>query len=178
MRTTTERLTRGTSPITSTLLGDWLRITLADESAAMIQLIIDNASDMVQEYTGRSVMICEYRKDFSGDIKWDQLVLPYPYIDTIDKLVWVDIYSVETDITSYSFDIEGILTIPGENYSLTPEYIRCEYTTRPIDDSTISMAILRLAAYLYERRGDCDAGTAMMESGAGALLAPYRRVLL
>ena len=31
-----------------------------------------------------------------------------------------------------------------------------------------------LAAYLYEHRGQCDAGDAISKSGAASLLNPYR----
>ena len=179
MRTTIERLVRGTSPITTALLISWLRIDAADESATMMQMIIDNATDICQEYCGRSLMACQYRKQFSGDIKFNLMLLPYPYIDTIDKFVWIDVDGVETAIADYHWNIEGDLHIEDAPYVVNPERISCEYTTRPLTGAMINTAILRVAEYLYEKRGDCPTSDEIVvRSGAASILAPYRRVIL
>lgn len=178
MRTTLEQLARGTSPITTALLIEWLRIDAADESAVMMQLIIDNATDICQSYVGRSLTICQYRKTWQGDLDYDLMILPFPYIDTIDKFVWIDYYTVETAITEYTINIEGNILIVDAPYVTNPERISCEYTTTPLANSQIDTAILRVAAYLYEKRGDCKSEDIMKESGAGSILAPYRKVLL
>lgn len=38
----------------------------------------------------------------------------------------------------------------------------------------IKSAVLMLAAYLYAHRGACDVGTAIKQSGAASMLAPYK----
>jgi uncharacterized phiE125 gp8 family phage protein len=60
------------------------------------------------------------------------------------------------------------------------EFLVIEYTAGYGDKAQdvpfgIRQAILMTAAYLYEHRGDCESGeSAIMQSGAGAALIPYK----
>lgn len=53
------------------------------------------------------------------------------------------------------------------------------YTSGYSDDDTdvpdgLKMALAQLTTWMYEHRGDCDAGPALMKSGAASTLAPFR----
>lgn len=178
MSTTTERLVRGASLVTPEMLASWLRIDLTDELPDMIALIIDSATDAVQNYSGRSVIDCAYRKTWQGRLN-NTLTLPFPWIDEVTRLDYADKYGALTAITNYNFNIEGDLSIPLAYYMLYDgESVVCEYTTRAFTEGGINIAILKLAAYMYERRGDCDSSEALLLSGAADMLKPFVRVLL
>ena len=178
MITTTKRSVRGASIVTPEMLASWLRIDLTDETPAMIQLLIDASNDAVQNHIGRSVVPCEYRKTWQGKLN-NILVLPFPWIDEITALNYVDRNGIATAITNYNFNIEGDLSIPTRySHLLTGEYIECEYTTTPFTEGGINIAILKTAAYMYERRGDCDSSEALVNSGAADMLKPFVRVFL
>ena len=178
MITTLRRITRGASIVTPDMLASWLRIDLADETPDMIQLLIDASNDAVQNHIGRSVIPCEYRKTWQGKLN-NILVLPFPWIAEVMELNFINRAGISTAITNYNFNIEGDLSIPTTyNHLLTGEYIECEYITTPFTEGGINIAILKLAAYMYERRGDCDSSEALINSGAADMLKPFVRVLL
>ena len=191
MRTSVERLTRGASPVTVNELTAWLRVDSSDESASMFSLLIDASTDAAQEYIGRSIVSGTYRKTWTYSVndcffsapeeykKKYKLEIPYPKISAITSLVWRSSTGVESPITSYVFNVEGNIEIIGTTvFTATITEVICEYETTAMDEAAVKMAILKAAAYMYERRGDCDSAAALSESGAAGLLAPYRRVLL
>ena len=64
------------------------------------------------------------------------------------------------------------ITVHGWDYL---SEIRIEYTAGMVTiPAAIKSAIMMLAAYLYDHRGDCDADGGIKKSGAAMLLRPYR----
>lgn len=64
------------------------------------------------------------------------------------------------------------ITVYGWDYL---SEIRIEYTAGMVTiPDAIKTAIMMLAAYLYDHRGDCDADGGIKKSGAAMLLRPYR----
>lgn len=83
--------------------------------------------------------------------------------------------SVES-ATADDFEFEthsSRLFVDQPEYPLTVEYT-AGYETADVPD-IYKQAIMSLAAFMYEHRGDCDAEQAGRRSGAFGILAPYKR---
>lgn len=83
--------------------------------------------------------------------------------------------SVES-VTADGFEFEthsSRLFVDQPEYPLTVEYT-AGYETADVPD-VYKQAIMSLAAFMYEHRGDCDAEQAGRRSGAFGILAPYKR---
>lgn len=75
------------------------------------------------------------------------------------------------------FDTFPTITFDGDELALDVTYTT-GYGT--IDDVPINikMAVLNLAAYMYEHRGECDAAQALYKSGAADMVASYKTNLV
>lgn len=83
--------------------------------------------------------------------------------------------SVES-ATADDFEFEthsSRLFVDKPEYPLSVEY-KAGYETADVPD-IYKQAIMMLAAFMYEHRGDCDATEAGRRSGAFGILAPYKR---
>lgn len=81
-----------------------------------------------------------------------------------------------TTVTADSFTAEthsSRLFVEKPTYPLTVVY-KAGYKTAKVPE-IYKQAIMMLAAFMYEHRGDCDAEQAGRRSGAFGILAPYKR---
>lgn len=79
-------------------------------------------------------------------------------------------------VTADDFEFEthsSRLFVDQPEYPLTVEYT-AGYEAADVPD-VYKQAIMMLAAFMYEHRGDCDATEAGRRSGAFGILAPYKR---
>lgn len=177
-----------------------------------IQSLIQVAQDLAQEFTSRkfTTTILNGKADdqlaispwWSGVITAPSsavlgpyargLEIPYPPLQTVEKLAFVGIGGVENILAPSSYIVDNsdpdrigrvvlksfasIGNIPQEILSIV-----CNFTAGygPIASdvpAAIRQGVLLLVAYLYDNRGACGDSPdgPMMSSGAAALLRPYR----
>jgi hypothetical protein len=173
MRTSLEILTMGASPVSVAELCAWLRVNQADETPSLLTALLGSATEAVRDYTGRSVTEMTIRKTWLDPVRLFHL--DYPPVLSVDSLVAVSSSGTPRAITSYQVSFDGVLRLRERCFGAE---LVCEYRTTPVVSSSVYMAILKAAAYMYERRGDCDSDSAIQNSGAAGDLAPLRAVLL
>lgn len=96
--------------------------------------------------------------------------LPYANLISVDG---VDIYDPdERTLTTDEYRVERTKVYVHGTY----QRIVITYTAGWEDvPSPVQMAIMMMAAYLYEHRGACDMEDALTQSGAAGVLRPYKR---
>jgi len=155
-------------PVTTAEAKEWLRIDASDTSQANILTILIKAARVrVEEYVRRSLITRTYSWEMNGDDMRDRIEIPRPPVQSV------------TSLTIYEEDSAGVetsYTEAGENWQLVEaSYLKHRndgwevnrmdragtlvYVAGYGDASTdipadIIVAILKLIALWYERRGD------------------------
>jgi len=75
------------------------------------------------------------------------------------------------------FDTFPAITLDGGELALDVTYTTGYGTINDVPIN-IKMAVLNLAAYMYEHRGECDAAQALYKSGAADMVASYKTNLV
>lgn len=155
-----------TEPVTLAEVKDWLKIETTDEED-LLEKLITSARELCESYTGVGFIersIIAILNNSCGNI-----YLPYSPVTSAVVLKDVD----DNTITSPS--IRGNLS-KWISHPIT-DYIKAEYTagheTLPEHFKT---ALLTSIAYLYEHRGDEEAGK--LSPMAMQLLTPYKLVCI
>jgi uncharacterized phiE125 gp8 family phage protein len=190
---TVERTAPTGSPVSVLELADQLRLDIPTGEDTLLSAYLDTATLYVRDYTSRSIQPQQWTRIISPieepirlardySIARERILLMYPPVTDI-----LDVYRVRVDGTILDdLDYKADLTQtpaeiwlnawPGFETQIRIDYLAGygEYEDLP---APIKQAIIQMAAYLYEHRGDCDAAGLVMQSGAAALLAPYRVVM-
>lgn len=188
-----------TYPVSEAELADLLRLDSYEDPT--FKFLLQTATEAVIAYTGRALLEQSYTIQYEGypgkgtkTLGLDQLrlvpdrwiELPYPPLMTVESVKVVDVDGDETIVPPEQYRLD-LINQPGRinfkgNYPAIndTEFLVIEYTAGYGDNpndvpAAIRHAILMTAAYLYEHRGDCESGeSALLQSGAGKVLIPYR----
>ena len=188
-----------TYPVSEAELADLLRLDSYEDPT--FKFTLHTATQAVIAYTGRALLEQTYTIQFDGypgvgtetrgldqlrTVPYRWIELPYPPLISVQSVKIVDQEGDEDVIpsTDYRLDLinqpgrinfKGYFPNIGRNEFLTIEYT-AGYGDKAQDvPFGIRQSILMTAAYLYEHRGDCESGeSAIMQSGAGAALIPYK----
>jgi uncharacterized phiE125 gp8 family phage protein len=189
-----------TYPVSEEELAAWLRIEGPCNDPKFL-FALETATQAVISYSGRAMLEQEYSIQFDEypgtgtktlglerldlrPVEW--IDLPYPPLISVDQVSTKDVDGNVTVIPSSEYRVDdfsepGRLQFYGNPVNfrdlLTITY-KAGYGSR--DDVPFGMrqAVLTAAAYAYDHFGQCDAGSIIQESGAAALLIPYRMMRL
>lgn len=167
------------SPVPVADLADYLGVEATDP---LLPGMLVAATDAVINYLQRDLL----QREWVGIIKASEPITPQlsPYnrpSTTFDlpfaaPLVSVDqVETVDGDPVTYTL---RSARRPAQITLLDWDYltdVEVQYTVGSATvPSAIESAIMLVAGFLYEHRGECDADGAMKRSGAANLLMPYR----
>jgi hypothetical protein len=168
-------------------LADWLR--LDDDTDPVLPGLLLEATDMVRSHIGKELEPREYVAEWQH---WPMTGTPtHPnlspqnitYLSRV-KLPWTALLSVESvEVYGESAGYTAILPrgevclprIVTLEEDCEDPAVRIEYTAgfNPVPDSIVQ-AVIRVAGYLFSKRGACETVDPIVESGAAQLLRPYR----
>lgn len=176
-------LTVAQSAVAPALLADRLGVDATDPMLPGLCLAATHAAT---EFMQRAITRTQYRATFydwprtgaagrwiSGGLGGDLAFIELPYTG---DAVTVSSVTVDGDpVTDYTIQQGN----PTRLVMAPAVPVTVEYTTGwPEVPPTVIEAVLMIAAYLYEHRGQCDAGSAVVMSGASFMLGPYRVISL
>lgn len=185
-------------PVSEAELADLL--VVSDYKDPTFAFILQSATSAAMAYTGRAFINQEFTVQWDGypsigtatggldslrKIPMSWIELPYPPLVQIQSIKIIDRMGEveEIDLDEITVDTihepgrfafrKGWINIPDES-RLQVNY-KAGYGENADDvPFAIKHAILQIAGYMYEHRGQCDAGSALKDSGALAALSPFR----
>ena len=191
-----------TYPVSEAELADLL--ALDDYTDPLLRILLQSATSAAINFTGRAFLNQEFVIQWTGypgygtetggldslrRVPAEWIELPYPPLVSIERVSFIDIEGDETVIDLSELVIDTI-NEPGRfKFRRGAPVLRndtrliVEYTSGYGEDSegvpfAIRHAILQAAGYMYEHRGECEAGSAITKSGAAATLMPFRMMRL
>ncbi len=171
-----------------------LATPLSAQDSAMIEAQLRTACAMVTGFTNREFLARKYaltvkaenlgQGPFMRGVKpvwpeWDNVIkLPFAPVVSVEAVVAIDCENVETELTADDDYYADIDLEPGKvriDHFPTFQKLRIEFTAGYDDEYEIPaemlLAVKMLAAWLFERRGNCDANEALSMSGARSMLS-------
>lgn len=181
------------SPVTNQELADWL--SLPDATDPSLPALLKAATGSVIQWLGLDLLTRAWTlthdywpthgsvrmPTLSGQNGYYKREISLPYAN-LQSVTSVTLYGEATtefnvlgntvvlDYNVYRTELDGF----NENPAIVIEYQAGYGATAADIPGDILTAITMLAAYQFEHRGGCNAGNALVESGAAQLLAPYR----
>lgn len=170
------------SPVAAADLVDYLGVQATDP---LLPGVLVAATDAVIRHINQDLI----QRAWLGVIKApepdSQQLSPHRLKQTAFDLPYTALISVESVMTAELVDVEYVLHAsrrPAKINLLDWDYqadVEVEYTAGIAESAAevpaaIKSAILMMAAFMYEHRGECDADGAIKRSGASNLLKPYR----
>ena len=178
-------------PVTAQELADWLVISNTDP---LIPGVLISATDATIRYIGYDLITREWELTHwdwptTGTVSRPSVSRQDYYHDRLIKLPYSNLLSVE-DVKLYGTSTTNfiaredaiILTTPNvaidsqQNNAEPAIFVQYKagYGATAQDvPAPIRQAILMVAAYIYEHRGECAADMAVLKSGARDMLVPY-----
>ena len=192
-----------TYPVSEAELADLLR--LDDYTDPILRILLQTATSAASSFTGRAFLNQEFVIQWDGypgygtetggidmlrrvPAEWVELPYAAPLV-SVDSVSFVDIDNDETIIPLNELVVDTIhepgrfkfrrgLPVLRNDTRFIVEYT-AGYGENPEDvPFGIRHAILQAAGYMYEHRGECEAGSAITKSGAAATLMPFRMMRL
>lgn len=167
-----------TEPVSLAEAKAQLRLTdlfIADDD--YIMALIPVARDRAEKYCNRFFTDQTISIIFDGGFTNLELRLPYPDLDSINELSYIDSDNTTVVIpdTEYSFDSERQLIILDESYGFSKS-VRVEaITAAPAELSAIKQAILMLITDMYELRTETVVGASVaLNQAVKMMLDSYR----
>lgn len=176
---------------------EYMRLDTGEEYSSELGLLnrlLLSASSMATKYMRRALITATYKRQFIFNDKYsgldpvvktpEQLMLPYPPIESITSVKQISEAGSESTITSYTADIEfepGSLYLgytPGYMNKILVEYEAGYGESYDAVPEAIQQGIIQLACYMYQRRGDCNSERAVRDSGAAAIFDQYKVALV
>lgn len=163
------------SPVNVSALASFLAVDGEDE---LLEMLLDAATEAVITYTGVQVI----------ERTWHWKADRYPERMPAMTGVAANGALPEWWITLPAWPANEITTVSAEDFTFDkhtnrlwvtrPTYpLEVEYKAGYVDAPPVfKQAILMLAAYLYEHRGECDAAMAGEHSGAFGMLKAHKRI--
>jgi uncharacterized phiE125 gp8 family phage protein len=185
-----------TYPVSEEELAAWLRIEGPCNDPKFL-FALETATQAVISYSGRAMLEQDYTIQFDEypgtgtktlglekldlrPVEW--IELPYPPLISVTQVSVKDVDGNITVIPSAEYRVDnfsepGRLQFYGNPVGfrdlLTITY-KAGYGSRDQVPFGMRQAVLTAAAYAYDHFGQCDAGSVIQESGAAALLTPYK----
>lgn len=189
-------------PVSEAELADLL--VLDTYTDPLLRILLQTATQAVIAFTGRALLNQAFTIQWDGfpgfgtptggldplrRVRVEWIELPYPSLVSIQSVKFIDRDGDEEviDLADIAVDTiyePGRFRFRGGTPHLTHDVrLLVQYTAGYGTDPEavpfgIRHAILQAAGYLYEHRGECDAGSAITKSGAAATLVPYRMMRL
>lgn len=164
------------SPVTNQELADFIAV---DDTDPLLEGLLIAATDAVIKYT--NVELVRRNWHWQAD-RFPERQAAYLGLGSTPAVSqwWITLpawplVSVES-VTADDFGYEthsSRLFVDKPEYPLTVEY-KAGYETADVP-GVFKHAIMQIAAFMYEHRGDCDAEQAGRRSGAFGILAPHKR---
>jgi len=192
-QTTVERTPAIGSPVSVLELADQLRLNVPTGEDGLLAAYLDTATLYVRDYTSRSIQPQQWTRIISPieepirlardySLARDRILLTYPPVTDILEVTAIGVDGLIAESVDYRADLTQtpaevwLDRWPGFERQIRIDYLAGygEYEDIP---APIKQAIIQMASYLYEHRGDCDAAGLVVQSGAAALLATYRVVM-
>lgn len=181
------------SPVTNQELADWLR--LDDDTDPLLPVMTVTATQAVVDYLQRDllprnwVLVHEDWPTVSptrrySDVTFDftcfmrEIELPYAGAISVDAVtvyggVTTEYRLLDSLPSKIKFHHQAT-TSSDDNPAITVAYTAGMGATAADIPQAIKTAITMIAAYMYEHRGQCDAETAIKDTGAATVLQPFR----
>jgi uncharacterized phiE125 gp8 family phage protein len=177
-------VTRAESPVTVDEVRSWLRDPPTADNT-LLQLLINVATDWAEKYTARELRANTW--DLLLDEFSTRICLQRDPVASITSITYLQdenptpvpvassVYYLKT-LTQFA----EVLLLEDQDWPTDVEDQEQAITVRFVTQAhpcldQAKLAILRLVAWLYENRGDCeDATTAAKKSGAAFLLDQFR----
>ena len=192
-----------TYPVSEAELADLL--ALDDYTEPMLRILLQSATSAAIAFTGRAFLNQEFVVQWDGypgygtqtggldslrrvPVEWVELPYAAPLV-SVDSVSFVDLDNEELVIPLDELVVDTInepgrfkfrrgLPLLKTDTRMIVEYT-AGYGVNPEDvPFAIRHAILQAAGYMYEHRGECEAGSAITKSGAAATLTPFRMMRL
>lgn len=181
------------SPVDNQALADWLR--LDDDTDPLLPVMLTTATQAVIDYLQRDllprnwVLVHEEWPTVSPTRRYSDITFDFTCFMREIELPYAGAISVDT-VTTY-----GDVTTEFRVLDSLPSKVKFHYQAKVYADDSpaitvaytagmgaaaadipqaIKTAILMIAAYMYEHRGQCDAETAIKDTGAATVLQPFR----
>jgi len=138
----------GTEPVTVSEMKEWLKVDFSDDDT-MIGLLITNVRDMVEEFTGLSLIASTINAEYLiSDVSDSDVHLPYPEHDSVTS-VTIEEAELETTITGNNRKVVSFENLVGYNDN---QVVEIEFTTTGYCPEGIKMQIKKAVAHIYENR--------------------------
>ena len=181
------------SPVTNQELADWLR--LDDDTDPLLPVMTVTATQAVVDYLQRDllprswVLVHEDWPTVPSTRRYTDITFDFTCFMRVVELPYAGAISVD------SVSVYGEATTEYRLLDSLPSKIKFHYQSTIFDDDNpaievnytagmgataadipraIKTAITMIAAYMYEHRGQCDAETAIKDTGAATVLQPFR----
>lgn len=178
-------LVQGLAAVSATELADYLGVEDTDPLLPGLALA---ATDAASQFLQRSITVTQYRAEWDS---WPSiggynprslsrsLSVPRAFIELPMTGPLVSVQSVELDdVAVIDYRMSGgnpsRLSFTPADGPIVVEYT-AGWATPP---AWAVQAVLCLAAYMFEHRGQCDADQALIKSGAATMLQPHRVVVV
>jgi uncharacterized phiE125 gp8 family phage protein len=191
-----------TYPVSEAELADLL--VLDNYTDPLLRILLHSATNAAIAFTGRAFLNQAFTIQWDGypgvgtvtggldplrrvPAQW--IELPYPPLVSIQSVKFIDTDGEEEVIELSELAVDtinepGRFRFKGGTPLLSHDVrLLVQYTSGYGEDPEavpfgIRHAILQTAGYMYEHRGECDAGSAITKSGAAATLVPFRMMRL
>jgi uncharacterized phiE125 gp8 family phage protein len=185
-------------PVSEAELGDLL--VLSDYTDPTLRILLNSATSAAMAYTGRAFINQEMLIQWDGypgfgtptngldplrRIAPEWIELPYPPLVEVESVTLfdrdgepeaIDLVDVQVDTVADPGRLKfnkGGLVIP-DTYRLQIKYTAGYGENAEDVPLGIRYGILQVAGFMYEHRGQCDAGSALIKSGAVHTLGAFR----
>lgn len=146
----------------------FLRIDISNEELASVSNLIMAATDVVENYTQRSLLTQKW--ELGINVLPSRIRLPRPPVQKIEK---IEVGTFVVDSSSYKLYDENMLVCSFEmsnvNDDIVVTYVAGYGESEDIP-SDIRQAIVMLAGYMYENRE----GSEVLPAVVKELLSPYK----
>lgn len=149
-----------TEPVTAEELANYLLLTVTYDEV-LLNMLISDARQRLEKASGASLVAHDYKVVFS--LYADSYLLPFGG-GTITAFVNPDGTVLPAD---YEYQNGYILSPMGEFNEVT-------YTTVPLPSAVTKLSVIRLAAFMFEHRGD-EVSDSVLSQKAHDLSSPYAK---
>ena len=174
-------LVQGVAAVSAAELANYLGVESTDPLLPGLALA---ATDAASQFLQRAITVTQYRAEWD---KWPSvgsynprnlsrsLSIPRAFIELPMTGPLVSVQSVElNDVAVTDYRMSGgnpsrLSFVPGDG-PIVVEYT-AGWATPP---AWATQAVLCLAAFMFEHRGQCDGDQALIRSGAATMLQPHR----
>jgi hypothetical protein len=198
-------------PVSAIDVKDQLELDPNDTAKnAQIELYITAAREMIEEYTGISLITQTWKLTLDhwpndrqqwwsgtrqGSVdelmqsgRASQVIIPRYPLQSVDEInadgvavTVADVFIVDTQQKPGRLIVKRGYTWPvvlGRANGIDIEYTAGYGSAASDVPAALRLAIIQMASYMFEHRGDCDTASAIQKSGAQSLVNSYKMISL